>query len=65
MTDVPGEHLEEEAQEERGPEGARDTGSDEPSGGPADRPVAGAGEEADTAVAPQDSDEESPYLQSP
>ena len=34
MSDKPGEHLEEEPQEERGPEGSRDTGSDEPAAGP-------------------------------
>ena len=35
---TPGENLSEEPQEERGAPGSRDTGSDEPSGGPADRP---------------------------
>jgi len=35
---TPGEHLSEEPQEERGAPGSRDTGSDQPSGGPADRP---------------------------
>ena len=34
MTDTAGGHLEEEPQSERGPMGSRDTGSDEPSGGP-------------------------------
>ena len=38
MSDVPGEHLTEEPQSERGPMGSRDTGSDEPGAGPADRP---------------------------
>jgi hypothetical protein len=32
------EHLSEEPQQERGAPGSRDTGSDEPSGGPVDRP---------------------------
>ncbi|KUI24459.1 hypothetical protein AU195_01315 [Mycobacterium sp. IS-1496] len=32
------EHLSEESQEQRGAPGSRDTGSDTPSGGPADRP---------------------------
>lgn len=32
------EHLSEEPQEQRGAPGSRDTGSDEPSGGPTDRP---------------------------
>lgn len=35
---TPGEHLSEEPQYERGAPGSRDTGADEPSGGPADRP---------------------------
>jgi hypothetical protein len=35
---TPGEHLSEEPQQERGEPGSRDTGSDQPSGGPADRP---------------------------
>jgi hypothetical protein len=39
MSDTtPGAQLEEEPQSERGPMGSRDTGSDEPGGGPADRP---------------------------
>ena len=41
MSDTPGEHLTEEPQSERGPMGSRDTGSDEPGGGPADRRKAG------------------------
>jgi hypothetical protein len=32
------EHLPEEPQHERGAPGSRDTGSDQPSAGPADRP---------------------------
>lgn len=60
----PGEHLEEEPQAERGPEGSRDTGSDEPSAGPADRPEGTADEQADTSVEPQESQPESPDLQS-
>lgn len=35
---TPGEHLSEEPQSERGDIGSRDTGADEPSGGPVDRP---------------------------
>jgi hypothetical protein len=63
MTDVPGEQLDEEPQNERGAPGSRDTGSDKPSAGPADRP-AGKSDEADvTAVEPQDAAAESPYLQ--
>jgi len=38
MSDQPGSHLEEEPQSERGAPGSRDTGSDEPAGGPVDRP---------------------------
>ncbi|HKP40137.1 hypothetical protein [Mycobacterium sp.] len=34
----PGEHITEEPQSDRGEPGSRDTGSDQPSGGPADRP---------------------------
>jgi hypothetical protein len=35
---TPGQNLPEEPQEERAGPGSRDTGSDEPSGGPVDRP---------------------------
>lgn len=35
---TPGDHLSEEPQEARGAPGSRDTGSDQPSGGPTDRP---------------------------
>ena len=63
MSDTPGEHLEEEPQAERGPLGARDTGSDEPSGGPVDRPAGVADEESDTSVQPQGArDPEAPDL---
>ncbi|MEJ7832922.1 MAG: hypothetical protein WKF79_08420 [Nocardioides sp.] len=69
MSEKPGEQLDEEPQDERGPEGSRDTGSDEPGGGPVDRPEGRAddegGEDADTAVDPQDANHpESPDLQS-
>jgi hypothetical protein len=50
MSDMPGEHLSEEPQSERGPMGSRDTGSDEPGAGPADRPegeVEGSSESVD------------------
>lgn len=56
MTDAPAEHLEEEPQAERGPMGSRDTGSDEPSGGPADRPAGTVEEGRDTTVDPQETD---------
>jgi hypothetical protein len=65
MSQLPGEHLEEEPQEERGPQGSRDTGSDEPSGGPVDRPAGDADPDADTSVLPQTSqDPDAPNLQS-
>ena len=65
MSEQPGEHLDQEPQEERGPKGARDTGSDEPSGGPADRPAGTADEKSDTSVQPQEAqDPDAPNLQS-
>ena len=65
MSEKPGEHLDEEPQAERGPEGSRDTGSDEPSGGPVDRPAGTADEESDTSVKPQKAQEEdAPDMQS-
>lgn len=64
MSETPGAHLEEEPQAERGPRGSRDTGSDEPSGGPVDRPAGGGDEESDTSVLPQkSSDQDAPDLQ--
>jgi hypothetical protein len=50
MSDTPGEQLAEEPQAERGAMGSRDTGSDEPGAGPADRPegrVGGGSESVD------------------
>lgn len=41
-------HLQAESQEDRGAPGSRDTGSDEPGGGPVDRPDGTTGE--DTTV---------------
>jgi hypothetical protein len=65
MTEAPGARLPEEPQEERGPPGSRDTGSDEPSGGPVDRPAGTADEESDTSVRPQKPrDPDAPPLQS-
>lgn len=62
--DQPGDHLEEEPQEERGPQGARDTGSDEPSGGPVDRPAGTADAESDTKIKPDEAqDPDAPQLQ--
>ncbi|WP_326701243.1 hypothetical protein OG909_30420 [Streptomyces sp. NBC_01754] len=64
-SDAPGGHLEEEPQEARGPKGSRDTGSDEPSGGPSDRPEGTSDEQSDTSVQPQTShDPDAPDLQS-
>ncbi|MEJ7744136.1 MAG: hypothetical protein WKF73_17285 [Nocardioidaceae bacterium] len=50
MSETPGVHLDEEPQEERGAPGSRDTGSDEPAGGPASRPAGTSDEESDTSV---------------
>jgi hypothetical protein len=49
----PGAHLQEEPQAERGAPGSRDTGSDEPGGGPVDRPGGGSDPDSDTTVDPQ------------
>jgi hypothetical protein len=46
----PAAHLEEEPQDARGTPGSRDTGSDEPNAGPADRPAGGSDEDSDTTV---------------
>lgn len=54
MSERPAEHLEEEPQAVRGAVGSRDTGSDEPAGGPVDRPVGTSDEETDTSVDPQE-----------
>jgi hypothetical protein len=50
MSDTPAEHLEPEPQAERGAPGSRDTGSDEPAGGPVDRPAGTSDEESDSSV---------------
>jgi hypothetical protein len=50
MSETPGAHLEEEPQEERGAPGSRDTGSDEPAGGPAARPEGTSSDDSDTSV---------------
>lgn len=61
MSETPGEHLEEEPQEERGPKGSRDEEGD----GPVDRPAGTADEDDDTAIDPQEPvHPESPDLQS-
>ncbi len=65
MSETTDGNLEEEPQEERGPEGSRDEGSDEPAGGPVDRPAGTADEDDDTSVDPEEPiDPESPDLQS-
>ena len=65
MSETPGQHLQEEPQEERGPMGSRDTGSDQPSGGPADRPAGAADAESDSSVKPDaPQDPAAPNLQS-
>ncbi|MFJ7200368.1 MULTISPECIES: hypothetical protein [unclassified Streptomyces] len=67
MAETPEKHsgVEEEPQEERGPKGSRDTGSDRPSGGPADRPSGTSDEQSDTSVHPEKTqDPDSPGLQS-
>lgn len=64
MTTKPGEHREEEPQDERGAPGSRDTGSDEPGGGPVDRPEGSSDEESDTSVNPQGSGFDAPEHQS-
>jgi hypothetical protein len=65
MTEEPGANLEPEPQAERGAPGSRDTGSDEPGGGPVDRPAGTSDEESDTSVLPQSAqDPDAPDLQS-
>lgn len=65
MSDKPGEQLADEPQQERGPEGSRDTGSDEPGGGPVDRPADTSDKESDSAIGSQEAEEpDAPYLQS-
>jgi hypothetical protein len=49
----PATHLQEEPQSERGAPGSRDTGSDEPGGGPVNRPAGTADTDSDTTVDPQ------------
>ncbi len=53
MSDGTGAEVHEEPQEERGAMGSRDTGSDKPSGGPADKPAGTADEKSDTSVKPR------------
>ncbi|MDQ1720097.1 MAG: hypothetical protein QOE71_2030 [Pseudonocardiales bacterium] len=53
MEQEPGKQLSEEPQSERGAPGSRDTGSDEPAGGPVDRPVGKSGAGESTTVDPR------------
>jgi hypothetical protein len=65
MSDTPAEHLEPEPQSERGAPGSRDTGSDEPAGGPVDRPAGTSDEESDSSVDAQGTiDEDMPQMPS-
>ena len=65
MSEPASGHLEEEPQEVRGPRGSRDTGSNEPAGGPVDRPAGAADTTADSRVKPsQPEDPDAPKLQS-
>ncbi|MFD3523205.1 hypothetical protein [Streptomyces sp. NPDC058653] len=65
MTDAARGRHDEEPQEERGPKGSRDTGSDQPSAGPSDRPSGRSGKRSDTSVKPGEPiDPDSPNLQS-
>lgn len=60
----PGEDLQEEPQEARGDVGSRDEGSDEPAGGPVDRPAGTATAEDSTKVGVQEPiDEDMPTFQ--
>ena len=63
-TTKPAAHLEPEPQEERGAPGSRDTGSDEPAGGPAERPAGTSSGEDDSKVDPQDTEHGAPYMPS-
>ncbi len=64
MSEQAGEHLEEEPQEARGPEGSRDTGADEPGGGPVDRPSDTGDHDSDTSIKAQGAGDDAPDLQS-
>lgn len=64
MSDKPGEQLDEEPQSERGPEGSRDTGADEPAGGPVERDEGRATDQSDTSATPSDPEQpDAPDLQ--
>jgi hypothetical protein len=62
MSNTPGDHLQEEPQSERGPMGSRDTGSDEPGGGPVDRPEGTVEGGSESAIDPQETAEGGVHL---
>jgi hypothetical protein len=62
MSDTPGEHLQKEPQSERGPMGSRDTGSEEPGGGPVDRPEGKVEQGSHSSVDPQEAAEDTVQL---
>jgi len=65
VTGEPGNEIDEEPQEERGPKGSRDTGSDEPSSGTSGRPAGTAPKDSDTSIKPQEpSEPDAPHLHS-
>jgi hypothetical protein len=63
MTDVPGQQLNEEPQEERGAPGSRGEGSEEPGSG--HRPSGTSDADNSTSIDPQEPDTDSPTLQTP
>jgi hypothetical protein len=63
MTETPGEHLDEEPQQERGGPGTRDKGFDEPGSG--HRPAGTSDADDSTSIDPQEPDEDAPTLQTP
>lgn len=63
MTDVPGEQLNEEPQDERGAPGSRDHNSEEPGSG--HRPSGTSDADDSTSIDPQEPDEDAPTLQTP
>ncbi len=63
MSEATGDHVA-EPQSERGAMGSRDTGSDEPGGGPVDRPAGTSDADDQTAVDPQESQHSDVHLPS-
>jgi hypothetical protein len=53
MSEQPGAQLSEEPQDERGAPGSRDTGADEPGGGPVERPAGTVDDGPPTTIDPQ------------